>query len=505
MMTDNLQQQIGIVDEKNAAPITETSVVDTPKVEEHQHPISSMILRFATIADQITPWGTYLKRRDSELREFWTTESFLASAVYSTSIRNASFQWEIKNTNEDQPPHKNTIAAATKMLKNADRGAGWATLIIKTCGDIYTQDNGAFWELVRAEPGNPTSPVVNVAHLDSYRCDRTGDPEYPVIYSDRRGREHKLAWYEVVTISEFPSPVETMYGAQVCAVSRALRAAQIARDISIYKQEKIGGRHQGAMHVVGGVGKTELEDALALHDENLTNRGLVRYSSPLVLAGLDPDRTVSHVQIDLASLPDGFDEQTTLTWYIAQLAIAFGVDFQEFAPLPTGNIGTGQQSEILHMKTRGKGPAVIMELFEHIINTNGILPRTVKFGFKIQDLSAEISQAQARLDRGKDRAFRIQSGELDLEAARELAVMAGDLPQHIAEAMDRRKRENPPKEPEENPMSPDQIRSGMQSTMKKADLDRMALLTQLYRGEELDLGEGPEITDEDIEQQRQKL
>ena len=196
-----------------------------------------------------------------------------------------------------------------------------------------------------------------------HNCFRTGDPAAPVIYTDRMGGQHVLKWYQVIALSEMPAADEEAYGTQICAVSRVLRAAQILRSIAIYKYEKVSGQFVRTVHFLSGVTEGEIEDGMAWAREQSMNSGARRYSQPVIIPGIDPSNPLSHVQIDLASLPDAFDEDSTFKWYIAQLALGFGVDYQELAPLPGGNLGSSQQSQILHMKTQGKGPALVMSLF----------------------------------------------------------------------------------------------------------------------------------------------
>lgn len=416
------------------------TVVDLPDAKERQTPHAyPIILHVAAASQTITPWGVSPKRRDEELRSFWVGESWLASVVYSVSIRNASFAWEVIGSDPAKLNPKNTIAAVNRMLKHSNRGKGWKSLIIKTCVDLYTQDNGAFWELIRKQ-NQPDSPVVNIAHLDAARCLRTGDPEYPVIYTDRFGKERLLRWWEVRTIEEFPSPFESAFDMQVCGVSRCLLAAEIIQSISVYKQEKIGGTFTKAIDIVSGITQNNIDDAISLAQEQVLNKGAYRFSLPVVIPGVDPTATLSHVHIDLASLPDNFDEDTSFKWYVAQLAAAFGVDYQEIAPLMTGNLGSSQQSEIMHLKTRGKGPALIMGLLEDIIN-DGLVPSNVEFRFLEQDLRSETEKANARFTRAKERAMRVKSGELDAQAARTIAVKDGDLPEWLAIELDKREQE----------------------------------------------------------------
>ncbi|KKK98502.1 hypothetical protein LCGC14_2642090, partial [marine sediment metagenome] len=175
----------------------------------------------ASVADTFTPWGTNYVERDKELRDFWHTETFLSGAVYTSAITNAQLQWKLEGPEQ-------TSAAVLELLNGANMGKGWAHFAKKLSLDLYTQDNGAFVEVIR-QRNSPESPVVGIQVLDSARCQRTGDLNIPVIYTDRVGTRHKMPWYSVIPFEEFPSSVETMYDLQYCAVTRALRAAQILR------------------------------------------------------------------------------------------------------------------------------------------------------------------------------------------------------------------------------------------------------------------------------------
>lgn len=464
----NLQEIIKLSDADSLKQIEEAvimqSVVDLPTVNERYRPLGPIVFNIAQQADEFIPWGYNLKGRDSQLRGFWHTEPLMASAVYMMSARMAAIGKQVVGRDPKKERPRNTIMAVDRMLNSADRGKGWQHFMVKLMTDVFTQDNGGFIEIIRRE-NRPDSPVIGIAHLDSYMCERTGDPEVPVIYTDRKGRERKLFWWHVQTIEDMPSPVETMYGAQYCAVSRALRAAQIIRDIALYKKEKISGSFARSVHLVSGVTRQNIEDALALAQENMINMNLTRYNPPAIIPTIDPTARLGHVQIDLASLPDGFDEQTTLQWYITQMAIAFGVDYQEFAPLASGSLGSGQQSEILHLKSRGKGPAMMISLLEHIFNDNGILPSNVKMEFTVEDARGDEGRANARFLRAKDRSLRIDSGEIDAEAARQLAVLDGDLSVEVLEDMSTRPEPIPLRA--RDPLTSQQVTGGINSQTER--------------------------------------
>ena len=88
------------------------------------------------------------------------------------------------------------------LLGASEFGEGWPIFFGKFVEDLLTQDNGAFAEIIG--PGRPTGPMtgmpVGVAHLDSARCQRTGDQEFPILYHDRSGKIYKLHYTRVMTL-----------------------------------------------------------------------------------------------------------------------------------------------------------------------------------------------------------------------------------------------------------------------------------------------------------------
>lgn len=376
----------------------------------------------------ILPWGTNVPARDQQLREFWTKETYLASAQASISMRNAAFQWEIKSKSNREEQQ------LTDMLHGAlvNQTFGWEPFMQSFSQDLYGQDNGAFIELIRDESrqaGSPfkgeKAPVIGIGHLDSGRCQRTGNPQIPVIYWDREGQPHKLKWYEVIPFADNPSPIELMYGVGACAVTRVLRMAQLLYSIAVYKDEKIGGRHYKALHFVSGTSKLEIKDAMKRGQEEADSEGNMRFITPAIIASLDPEKPVSVASIDLAALPDGFDLDAEMKWYISALALGYGVDYQDFAPLPGGAIGSSNQSEILHRKSRGKGPALFMQTIENAFRYYGVLPANARFSFIEKD---QVEQMQdAELDKANMEMIAIarRANVIDSQRARKISIERG--------------------------------------------------------------------------------
>lgn len=489
------------------------SVVDYPSPEENRQPGFQPLLVLTSMADSVSVWGLDVATRDKQLRDFYPTEPVLLSAIYSVAARDASFAWEVVPTNPREDA-RYTRAAVTRMLENIGLGMGWTKFMFKSCLSLYTQDNGVFWELIR-QKDRPDSPVININLLDPGRCTRTGDFDIPVIYQDRKGRYHDMKAHQVVTIEEMPSDIEEMYNVQICAVSRALRMAQILLSIFVYKDEKVSGRNPRAIDFVSGVSSAQINQAIKLADELANNKGFSRFSSHILIPGLDPTHAVTTTRVDLASLPDNFDMDTEMRWYLSILAMAFGVDYQEFAPLPSGAMGSGAQSEILHLKTHGKGPATMMALFTHVFN-NFILPKNVRFQFKDHDARTETEKANARYTRARDRALRMSSGELDAEGARALAIIDGDLPVWLEEDIQER-AEAMPAEPMIDQSQPASRQGkpagkpGQQMTNSPQQItgpQKGAMTKDLVRGGMRRVGEGEDpvpVSDQEVEEQRRSL
>lgn len=369
-----------------------------PKAEE-QHLESTLILDLFSVGQRIAPWGTGYKIRDRQLRDFWPTEPYLAGSIFSVAIRNANYEWEIKG------PDEKVVNALTDMLNGSitNMNFGWQEFMKATTQEQLSQDNGFFWELIR-DPGidvasrfkDENAPVIGLAHLDSNRCSRTGNPEIPVIYTDREERPHKMKWWEIVPMADFSSPIQKMNGIGWSAVSRILKMAQIIHSVETYTDEKISGRHFKQIHFVSGVSRMEIEDIKKTDEEHANNEGLSRYIQPAIYASLDPEKPITTASIDLAALPDNFDFDELMRWYIANIALNVGGDYQDLAPLPSGNIGSASQSEMLSRKSQGKGPANFMEMVENLMRDYGIIPRPYEFKFKVKDLAQESDEAEMK-------------------------------------------------------------------------------------------------------------
>ena len=409
---------------------TERSVVQRPRVSAgnagYGAGLGGIVWWVASQADLITPWGTNVPLRDRQLRDFVPSENMWASGQAAVAVRNGAFSWYL-----DGPDSK--VRHLQDVFQYSDEGRGWESLIIKLWQDVTGQDKGGFLNVVR-EGDKPDGEVIALNHLDAAQCFHTGDPRAPVVYLDVKGGWNLLPWWNVLTFAELPTPIERLPGIQLCALSRLFRATTIARNVAVYHEERTGGRQTTAIHMVRGIDEKAIQDASQRTQIMSDAKGLTRMPLPVIVSPIDLEMDVGHDTLELASLPEGFDIEKQNKWYIAQMAMALLADYQDFAPLTSGNLGTATQSETLHLKSKGKGAALFMKQLIHRMNWF-VLPSDVEYGFDEQDVEADKALAQVRLLRAERRKIMVDVGELTPEASLQVAYDEGDVSADILKLM----------------------------------------------------------------------
>jgi len=372
--------------------------------------------------------GWWSKNRDQKLREFWKNNDYLAGAVYAVCSRMATIPVNIEPWDENVTAHVEQAFKFERILLDASEfGQGFDTFVTKWVEDLLTQDNGAFAEIIG--DGDPTGPIVGmpfgVAHLDSYRCARTSNPEYPVIYTDTNGDRFRLHHTRVAYASLQPSPISEMLGVGFCSISRCVNTSQHLMDVLTYKQEKLGSRpSRGMMVTKGGLDPQDVREAMEIANEAMDSQQLNRFSKIAVVGAQSlPDAGLELVA--LSSLPDGFDEQQSTTIGMAAIALAFGVDPRELWPgLSVGS--TRAEALVAHLKARTKGIGQIIAITERAIGGK-FLPPTLYMEFDYQDDAQDRQVADIRAVRGTTAETNLRSKALDMRTVRQQMLQSGDI------------------------------------------------------------------------------
>lgn len=374
----------------------------------------------------MAPWWS--SSRDDQLRKFWRKSDHLSGAVYTMESKMTAIPFRIEPKDRSISEHVRRAEELTDLLYwGAEFGEGWVNFYAKFVEDLVTQDNGTFFEIIG--PGSPSGPLMgaptSIAHLDSFRCTRTGDPEFPVVFEDIDGSRYKLHYTRVGYTSLMSSPKVEMNGVGFCSVSRCLNVSQTLVDILTFKQEKMGSRpHRAIMITKGGLSPSDIQEAFALAESQMDDQGLSRYSK-VVVAGVSSLENAGLDVIDLAELPDGFDEETSITMGMATIALAFGMDARELFPAMTSG-ATRADALLQHMKQRGKGPGQILQLTEQLFNFK-FLPSYLRLNFDFQDDAQDRQVAEIKMIRSNRRWKDITAGTIDIRIAREIMRQDGDL------------------------------------------------------------------------------
>lgn len=403
-----------------------TTMLDSSVREFERYDNNALTLFFNQVNSVIEPYFGDAIKRDRQLRNFIFQEPFLLSAIYSIVSARAALTYTL-----DGPPQ--SVKQTQELIRNFQYGDGWIKFVSLLTFDLLTQDNGAFAEIVRLKPRPGRKPhtgqIITVSHLDASRCIRTGDPLNPVIYVDEKGKQHEMAWYNVMTFEEFPHPSQTAKGRQISFVSRVLKGAEVVDATSTYEYEQTTGRFAKRINLVGGVAQHTIDDIIMKGGIDADNAGLTKFMPNLIVAALDPNAKVTTETIDFANLPEGYNKDDLMKWYIQLLALGAGTDVQEFGTIPGEGLGTGSQSSTLAQKSKVKGILLFIKMLEEKFNQAKVIPPNVAFKFLQQDTAEENEKAKAAKTRAETRKLQIDSGEITPQIAANIAVDQGDLKQ----------------------------------------------------------------------------
>lgn len=344
----------------------------------------NFIKGIAKSADEAPDYGD--PARDEYLDRLWKKESILAGAMYSMIAKMVALTWQVTGPKRAAAKYANVLAMSAHM-----GGYDWGGFQGSTANDFYSKDKGVFWEVAR-EGNSQYGKLAMLGHIDSLACTLTGNRKRPVIYNSRvTSQEIRFKDGEYIHFTSTPSPREEHLGIGFCAVSRALRAAQLLVGLHDYDEQKLSNLPPEGVAAVTGLTVQEFQDALKLWKSQREQKGSLTFPQVLWLMGSQPNVKVSLDFIGFSQMPESFDRSTVVEQYINTLALTFGVDVREFWPVSTSSLGTAAESEIQHEKAKGKGPGEFISESER--HTNGELPDGVDFAYDTQDIDEDIKSA----------------------------------------------------------------------------------------------------------------
>lgn len=376
----------------------------------------------------VNTWNT-----DRMLAATLSLEDMWAGAISQAVTKLAVRDFEISDADDSTLRTRK----AQDLIMNFDGPVEYRSGLNKLAQDFLTCRNGCFIEVERVTK-RANSKIRALWHLDSMRCRRTGNPDYPVVYWSLDGAWHALRSDQVIFFADLPSPRAQLYGVGRPAAERAFKMIATLAGMRTYFREKITGARALKLVFVSGVTKKKMEQIKQTSDAEMELKGLTVYKGA-VIAPTEDDRPVSVAEIDLAGVPDGFDvEQVTRDAYLVY-ANAIGMPVQDIQPLSGQGLGTGAQTIILDEASEGRGIAYFSKVLEDKLNWL-TMPKTTTFLFKTNDLRDQKAQAevnQIKADtllalRGTDQAPGIISSEQALNMAADEGLVPKEfLPQDV--------------------------------------------------------------------------
>lgn len=355
----------------------------------------------------IPRWG--YAGRDAMLDRVWHTSGadIVACAVAIMIQKVQSTGYTIEG------PERTVASRARPILDYAEYGKGWLQFVAKWVAAFTTHDNGVFTELIADAPDDKSygmltryqdetpvpnlmkpreTPVLGLAVLDSNRCERTGDFEFPVRYYDLQGRCHLYHRTRIHYVSDMPSTQEWLFDYGFCALSRCLATLHYGVNWATARNEMLDAMPPLSIMTASGINKDDLKKQMAEFEQKREALGEYVLRTVLMLVNANADKKVELDITNIRQLWESFDEKQALDVSVTMVAMAFGLDYQDLAPLSTSSMGSGAQSTILAQKTIGKGPGNILRHLEAMLKE--ILPGSVEFKFDYQDDEQDLQRAQ---------------------------------------------------------------------------------------------------------------
>ena len=327
--------------------------------------------------------------RDKWLRGYWKDVDALKTAVGTFVDKTLSIPFTIQPVDHSIQRH---VILAKEIDSDLRRNSGTISqgpmrglkdAMTAFVIDYLTQDNGAFMFIMGND--DSTKPILGrptgLLHLDSARCQRTGNPEFPVLYMHNMdgGIEYfKVHYTRVIDMANLSSPDAEMYGVGVSPISACTMAAAEIRDIYRYSQEKFGSRPpRQILYAETGATIEMLTSAIQHWQHKLDNEGQTHFGGTLVVAPKNAAATLKLAKLDLSNAPDGFNRQEAIMQDTALVAAAFGLDLLDLA-MSFGIQGqTRANADVQTRKGRGKGPGALIEALIDKINAK-YLPKSLK-------------------------------------------------------------------------------------------------------------------------------
>jgi len=353
----------------------------------------------------LVEYGT--QQRQKDLRAFALVAPMVLIAESVLIKKMQALQWSVE-------AGRNRAIHWQKVLANLEQDRGWDMFIARWTRAYCESDYGGYAEVIRSVPswavdrdGQLTPrgetammagddrfwPVVDSRVMDPCRCVPSANPDFPLqFYNSFTGQKHLLRPHQFMLIQDMPNVDDSIPNQGLCAVSRAVWAAQEDRMVTRYGFEALS-ENPGTGLIMANVNQNLLETALSSAKGQRDARGVVYYKGVIFLPILDPSGTTKLEYLTFSHLPENFNRTEDYSRIKELVASAFGMDVLELGSIPGHNLGTSAQAEVGAAKARGKGIGALIQSVEREFR-HRFLPSDVQLRIKKHDIDEQKDRAE---------------------------------------------------------------------------------------------------------------
>lgn len=378
------------------------------------------------------------RQRDIWLREFVEDNGPLLTAVSTFISKTITIPFKIAAKDLS---NVRDVETAIQIQRRIEKNSGSISSTINTgfsvamqmfIMDFLTQDNGSFMIVMGDGPadGPIVGPVLGLLHLDSARCNRTKNAEYPITYLHEDGKLYKVHWSRLITMVNMPSARSTLNGVGLCPVSCCLEAAQEMWDMYKHSAEKFGSRPpKQILYAETGATVHNIESAISKWSAKMDSDQRDRFGGTMVAAPRSANQELRLKLLDLSSVPDGFNRRDAAALDKAEIASAFGLDLRDLAYSFGISGQTRADAEVQNKKGRGKGVGQFIETFSRLFDAKAVNDQKWTIQFDNVDDDQDEQRSQIRDTRSQARERDLRTGVTTVRVEREKMWESGEITQ----------------------------------------------------------------------------
>jgi len=353
--------------------------------------------------EKISPWWS--PRRDINLRELVKKSDHLSSAMgkVTSYVASTPIKIKAKDTRSERFVRKaEELTARLHTFSGDGFMRGFYHAFVKFLNDYYTCDNGAHCLIMG--PGSANKPVTEawgIYPLDSNRCTRTGNWEYPVVYRHLDNKKYKLHYTKVITMERLASTQAEMFNVGFSSVSSIVETILTLTGMEHYQQERVGSRSPNII-AQSSLPAEKIFEAFYQAEQMAMAKGFKHYNKMVVIGEVNKDERVEFKHVNDGA--DQFDYRMKIVLSMFTMSLAFGVGARLL--WPNSDVGaTKADAMIQNLQTRHSSPGQILSEF-----TNQL---TLRYCPKGYEAAADYQDDEQRLLNGRISDLHSRARERD--------------------------------------------------------------------------------------------